>query len=87
MANHASALKRARQNLKRRERNRSAKTRMKNIIKVVRSTANENTKEVALKELNNAKSVINKTARKGIIHKNSAARKISRLTKMVNALS
>lgn len=87
MANHPSALKRARQNLKRRERNRSAKTQIKNIVKTVRSAVDENSKEVALKELNSAKSLINKTARKGIIHRNTAARKISRLSKLVNQVA
>lgn len=60
---------------------------MKNVIKIVRSAVNEKTKEEALRELNHAKSVISKTARKGIIHKNSAARKISRLSKLVNTVA
>ncbi len=87
MADHPSALKRARQNLKRRVRNRSAKTRMKNVIKIVHSAVDEKTKEEALRGLNDAKSVINKTARKGIIHKNTASRKISRLSKLVNTIA
>jgi len=60
---------------------------MKNIIKTVRSAVDEKSKETALKELNSAKSLINKTARKGIIHRNTAARKISRLSKLVNQVS
>ena len=60
---------------------------MKNIIKTVRSAVDEKSKETALKELNNAKSLINKTARKGIIHRNTAARKISRLSKLVNQVA
>jgi len=60
---------------------------MKNVVKQVRSAAKELTPEEALKELNTAKSVINKTARKGIIHKNTAARKISRLSKLVTPAS
>ena len=60
---------------------------MKNIIKAVRSAVDEKSKETALKELNSAKSLINKTARKGIIHRNTAARKISRLTKLVNQVA
>ena len=60
---------------------------MKNVIKMVHSAVNEKTKEEALRELNDAKSVINKTARKGIIHKNTAARKISRLSKLVNTIA
>jgi len=48
---------------------------------------NEKTQEEALKELNNAKSVIDKAAKKGVIHKKTASRKISRLSKHVNTIS
>ncbi|AOY58899.1 MULTISPECIES: 30S ribosomal protein S20 [Desulfococcus] len=87
MANHKSALKRARQNVLRRERNRIVRTRMKNAVKQVRSAANENSKDAAVEHLNQAKSVIAKAAKKGVIHRNTAARKISRLAKLVNTVS
>lgn len=87
MANHKSAIKRARQNEKRRLRNKSAKTRVKNIVKSVRLAVNENSKEEALKELDNAKSIIDKAAKKGVVHKKTASRKISRLARRVNAVS
>jgi small subunit ribosomal protein S20 len=48
---------------------------------------NEKTKEEALKELDIAKSVIDKAAKKGVIHRKTASRKISRLSKHVNAIS
>ena len=83
MANHKSALKRARQNTIRQLRNKTYKTRIKNVVKTVRSAAGENSSETALNDLNTAKSVIDKAAKKGIIHKNAAARKISRLSKLV----
>ena len=73
MANHKSALKRARQNTNRRMRNKAAKTKVKHVVKEVRSAIRESSKDDALKELNLAKSVIDKTARKGIIHRNTAA--------------
>jgi small subunit ribosomal protein S20 len=61
---------------------------MKNVIKTVRSAVGEkSSKEAAIKELNSAKSLISKTARKGIIHRNTAARKISRLSKLVNQIA
>ncbi|MBW1960988.1 MAG: 30S ribosomal protein S20 [Deltaproteobacteria bacterium] len=85
MANHKSALKRARQNINRRMRNRSARTRVKNIIKDVRLSVKDKSREAVMAELNKAKSIIYKTAQKGIIHKRTASRKISRLSKMVNA--
>ena len=87
MANHKSALKRSRQNEKRRLRNKSVKTRVKNIVKRARLAVNEKSKEEAIKELNNAKSTIDKAAKKGVIHKKTAARKTSRLSKIVNAMS
>ena len=84
LANIKSALKRARQNEVRRKRNRSSKTRIKNVIKEVRDAVIENSNEAALNKLNIAKSTIDNAAKKGVIHKNTAARKISRLSKLVN---
>ncbi|MBW1748164.1 MAG: 30S ribosomal protein S20 [Deltaproteobacteria bacterium] len=87
MANHKSALKRARQNEVRRIRNKSTKTRIKNIVKDVRLDVSEKSKESALTKLDTAKSIIDKAAKKGVIHKKTASRKISRLSKNVNAIS
>ncbi len=84
MADHKSALKRARQNEKRRLRNKSTKTRIKKIVKGVRLAVNEKSKEATLSELNTAKSIIDKAAKKGVIHKKTASRKISRLSRLVN---
>lgn len=86
MANHKSAIKRARQNEEQRIRNRSRKTRMKNIIRDLEEAIAGKSTEKAPEELKKAVSVIVKTASKGVIHKNTAARKISRLTRRVNAL-
>jgi len=86
LANHKSALKRARQNEERRMRNKSTKTRIKNIVKDVRLDVSENSKESALTKLDTAKSIIDKAAKKGVIHKKTASRKISRLSKTVNAI-
>lgn len=87
MANHKSALKRARQNEIRRMRNKSVKTRVKSIVKDVRLSVSENSKEAALKKLEMAKSNIDRAAQKGVIHKKTASRKISRLSKLVNTTS
>ena len=87
MANHKSALKRARQNEVRRIRNKSTKTRIKNIVKDVRLDVSEKSKESALTKLDTAKSIIDKAAKKGVIHKKTASRKISRLSKDVNTIS
>ncbi len=87
MANHKSALKRSRQNEIKRMRNKSVKTRLKSIVKDVRLSVSENSKEAALKELDMAKSNIDRAAQKGVIHKKTASRKISRLSKLVNTTS
>lgn len=87
MANHKSALKRARQNDIRRLRNKSVKTKIKNVIKDLRLSASETSKEEASKKLDMAKSSIDRAAQKGVIHKKTASRKISRLSKLVNTIS
>jgi small subunit ribosomal protein S20 len=87
LANHKSAIKRARQNEKRRMRNRIRKTIMKNAIKSVEEAIKSNSSELAVEKLQEAITVIDKTASKGVIHRNKAARKISRLSRKVNSLS
>ena len=84
MANHKSALKRARQNEIRRMRNKSYRTRVNNVTKQVRFAEGESSGETITTNLNIAKSVIDIAAKKGIIHKKTAARKISRLAKFAN---
>ena len=86
MANHKSAIKRARQSEEQRVRNRSRKTRMKNVIRGLEEVLAGKSPEKAAEELKKAISVIEKTASQGVIHKNTASRKISRLTCRVNAL-
>ena len=58
----------------------------KSIVKKVRATASEGSAENAAAELNKAKSIIDKAAQKGVLHKKNAARKISRLSKLVNSI-
>ena len=87
MANHKSALKRARQNELRRLRNKATKTRIKSIVKDVRSSIGEISGDEGMLKLNAAQSEIDKAAKKGVIHKRTAARKISRLTKLINSTS
>lgn len=83
MANHKSAKKRAKQNEVRRIRNKSTRSSMNTAVKKVHAATEagaENTSDL----LNSAKSFIAKAAKKGVIHQNTAARKISRLTKSLN---
>ncbi len=85
MANHKSAVKRARQNEIRRLRNKATKTRIKSIVKDLRSSVGKASGEEAKVKLNAAQSVIDKASKKGVIDKRTAARKISRLTKLANS--
>jgi small subunit ribosomal protein S20 len=87
LANHKSAIKRAKQSEVRRLRNRARKTRLKNVVKEVHEAIASNSPDLAAERLSAAISVIDRTAGKGVIHKNNAARKISRLTKRVNSLT
>ncbi len=85
MANHKSALKRAKQSETKRLRNKAVKTRVKHLVKTVYQAIDGDGPESANAQLNAARSAIDKAAKKGVIHKRTAARKISRLSKRVNA--
>lgn len=85
MANHKSALKRANQNENRRLRNRAVKTRVKNVVKIVRQAAAEDSAEDTANHLKVAQATIDKAAKKGVLHKRTAARKISRLAKLAQS--
>jgi small subunit ribosomal protein S20 len=65
-------------------RNKSYRTRVNNVTKQVRLAEGESSGETITTNLNIAKSVIDIAAKKGIIHKKTAARKISRLSKFAN---
>jgi len=86
LANHKSAEKRARQNDKRRVRNKAVKTRIKHLTKEVRLVPSETSKEEALAKLKAVQSTVDKALKKGVIHKKTAARKISRLSRLVNTI-
>ena len=84
MANHKSALKRAGQNERRRLRNKAVQTRVKNVIKNVHLAVAQGA-ENAVDQLDAAKSAIDKASKKGVLHKKTASRKVSRLNRLVNA--
>lgn len=86
MASHKSAEKRSRQNEVRRVRNASVKTGVKTAVKSVLTAVAKKDKEAAQAVLKAESSTIAKAAAKGVFHKKTVARKISRLTKKVNAL-
>jgi small subunit ribosomal protein S20 len=84
LANHKSAKKRAKQNLVRRQRNRSVKTKLKTLEKKLRA-AKESGDDSIMELMRQNQSALQKASQKGIIHKNTASRKISRLSKLVHA--
>ena len=87
MATHDSALKRARQSERRRQRNASVKSALKTQAKKVMEAIDQKDPEKPRKALSSAIPAYQKAAGKNVIHKKTAARKISMLAKKVNSLS
>lgn len=83
MAHHKSAKKRIRSNDRKRIRNQASMSKVRTLVKKVYEAGNKADAENLLKE---AVSYIDKTVSKGRIHKNTAARRKSALTKHVNKL-
>lgn len=87
MANHKSAEKRARQNVKRNAINRSNRSKLRTSIKGLRTAVTAQDKDASGSLLGPTVSLIDKAVSKGVIHKNTAARYKSRLTKHVNKIA
>ncbi len=87
MATHKSALKRHRQNQKRRLRNKIIRSQLKTSVKSYVTAIESKDKAAAQEAAKAAISTISKTASRGVIHKKTASRKISRLARKVNTLS
>ena len=85
MANHKSAIKRHKQSLKSRDRNRLQKTAVRTIVKETRLAAEAGEKAKALELLQAAERLITKSAGKGLYHPRNASRKVSRLAGFVNS--
>ena len=83
MANHKSALKRIKQTKTRNERNNYYRTRIKNIIKAVVNAKSKEEAEVAFKVANQ---YLHKMVSKGILKKQNASRKVSRLSAFVKKI-
>ncbi len=86
MANIKSAKKRILTSEKRAARNQAVKSGVKTAVKKVRVAIEQGDKALAQKELLNATSAIDKAESKGIIKKNTASRKVSRLAQAVNKM-
>jgi small subunit ribosomal protein S20 len=87
MANHFSALKRARQTEKRTQVNRANKSRLRTALRSLREAIAKGDQTTVTSTLGATASVIDKAVQKGTIHKNTAARYKSRLSARVKAAS
>ncbi len=86
MANHKSSKKRIRRNAKRAEVNKSRVSRMRTFIKKVESAIMAGDAKAADEALKDVQPEVSRNVSKGILHKNTAARKISRLSSRIKAL-
>ncbi|EAJ2130123.1 30S ribosomal protein S20 [Campylobacter upsaliensis] len=87
MANHKSAEKRARQTIKKTERNRFYRTRLKNITKAVREAAANNDKNAANEAFKITNKSIHAMVSRGFLKKQTAARRVSRLALLINKIA
>ena len=86
MANLRSAIKRNRQNKKRRLRNRVYRGQARSFVRDARASMLEEDLDAAREATLKAVSALDKAAQKGVIHKNNASRRKSRLLKQLGAL-
>ena len=87
MANTASARKRIRQTVKRTLRNQARKSRMRTFVKKVEQACASGDQDAAREALRAAQPEMQRAATKGVAHKNTIARKLSRLSARIKALS
>jgi len=87
VANHASSLKRARQDEKKRAQNRTQKSTMRTEIKKVLAAVEAGDKDAAASALKSATSLLDRAGRKHQIHPSQASRRVSRLNAKVKAIS
>ena len=86
MANHASAKKRVRRNDKRADINKSRRSRIRSFVKKIELAILAKDSKGAKEALRLAQPEMQKGVAKGILHKNTVARKLSRLSKRVKAI-
>ena len=87
MANHFSALKRARQTERRTAHNRANRSRLRTALRNLRETLAKGDKQAAEQSFRQTVSTLDKAMQKGIIHENTASRYKSRLSARLNALA
>jgi small subunit ribosomal protein S20 len=87
MANHVSALKRARQTVKRTAVNRSNKSQVRKSLRALREALTKGDKPAVTEQYNKTVSALDKSVKKGVLHQNTASRYKARLNARVKALT
>ncbi len=87
LVKHLSVIKRHHQSLKRRARNQQIKSKVKTLIKKVRSAVESKDRDNALAQLREVNRALDKAVGKGVLKHNTASRRLSRLTRAVNQLN
>ncbi len=86
MANHVSALKRARQDIKKRDKNRAQKSTMRTAIKRVHQAIEAGDQQSANEAMVKATSLLARAGRKGVLHAKTASRSVSRLNARIKTI-
>jgi small subunit ribosomal protein S20 len=86
MANHFSALKRARQTVKRTASNRANTSQMRSALRIMRESLEKGDKAAAEQTYRQTVSALDKAIQKGVLHENTASRYKSRLSTRLSAL-
>ncbi len=81
MANHKSAVKRHQQSVRRHQRNQALQSRIKTLIKKVRSTIDSRNPEEITEKIREVNGLLDKAVVKGVLKRNTASRKLSRLAR------
>lgn len=87
MANLPSAVKRTKQNEKRRVRNRARKSVVKSVTRKLTDVIGKGDATAASEQFKNVTKILDQSAAKGTLHKNTVARRKSRLAKRINAMA
>ena len=81
MANHKSAIKRHKQSLRRHERNQALRSRVKTLVKKARAAIDSKDQEAITEKIREVNGLLDKAVLKGVLKRNTASRKLSRLAR------
>jgi small subunit ribosomal protein S20 len=87
MANHVSSLKRARQTIQKTAVNRSNKSKLRGVLRLMREAITQGDHKAATEQYRATASILDKSVQKGVLHKNTASRYKSRLNARVKAVA